>query len=54
MASMDKELATSYFDHVHKVEQTFKKADTYMEEEIEPDLQDDNIETDSEEDQDSE
>ena len=48
MTSMDKKRAMSYFHHVRKVEDTFQKADIYMEEEIEPDLQDDNTETESE------
>ena len=54
MTSMDDKLATSYFHHVQKVEETFKKADAFVEETIEPDLQDDYRETDSEDDQDVE
>lgn len=36
-----------YFQHVRKVESTFQKADKYVEEVIESDLQDDDTETES-------
>jgi hypothetical protein len=39
---------------LHKVEDTFKEADAYIEEDIEPDLQDDSGVTDSDDDQDEE
>ena len=38
MGALDTELATSYFKHVEKVEQTFKDADSFLEEDIEPNL----------------
>jgi len=38
MSGVDRDLATSYFDHVKKIEQTFKDADYFVEEDIEPNL----------------
>ncbi|CAF4363310.1 unnamed protein product [Rotaria sp. Silwood2] len=38
MGALHAELATSYFEHVKKVEQTFKDADSFLEVEIEPNL----------------
>ena len=38
MGALDTELAMSYFKHVEKVEQMFKDADSFLEEDIEPNL----------------
>ncbi|CAF4194494.1 unnamed protein product [Rotaria sordida] len=51
MVAMDDKLATSYFHHVYKVEEMYKTADEIMEEEIEPHMQSDSEETDSEDDE---
>lgn len=47
MVAMDDKLASSYFDHVYKVEEMYKTADEIMEEDVEPHLQSDSEETDS-------
>ena len=47
MVAMDDKLASSYFHHVYEVEEMYKTADEIMEEEIEPHLQSDSEETDS-------
>ncbi|CAF1352201.1 unnamed protein product [Rotaria sordida] len=54
MVAMDDKLATSYFHHVYKVEEMYKTADEIMEEEIEPHMQSDSEETDSEDDEENE
>ena len=51
IAAMDQKLASSYFHHVQTVEETYKKADAIMEEEMEPDLQGSEVETDSDDEQ---
>ena len=51
MVAMDDKLATSYFHHVYKVEEIHKTADEIMEEEIEPHIQSDSEEIDSEDDE---
>ncbi|CAF3779217.1 unnamed protein product [Rotaria sp. Silwood1] len=45
MASVDKKLATSFFAHVKKVEQTFIDGDSFVETEIEPDLVEESTDT---------
>ncbi|CAF4588830.1 unnamed protein product, partial [Rotaria sp. Silwood2] len=47
MVAMDDKRATSYFHHVRRIEEMFKTADAIMEENIEPHLQSDSEETDS-------
>ncbi|CAF1352181.1 unnamed protein product [Rotaria sordida] len=47
LVAMDDKLASSYFHHVYEVEEMYKTADEIMEEEIEPHLQSDSEETDS-------
>ncbi|CAF1685261.1 unnamed protein product [Rotaria magnacalcarata] len=47
MVAMDDKRATSYFHHVRGIEEMFKTADAIMEENIEPHLQSDSEETDS-------
>lgn len=47
MVAMDDKLASSYFHHVYKVEEMYKTADEIMEEEVEPHLQSDSEETES-------
>ncbi|CAF1489312.1 unnamed protein product [Adineta ricciae] len=47
MLAMDDKRATSYFHHVHEIEEMYKTADAIMEEYIEPQLQSDSEETDS-------
>ena len=53
MVAMDEIRASSYFHHVRGIEETFKRADAIIEEEIEPYLLLDSEETDSDDDQDS-
>ncbi|CAF1328425.1 unnamed protein product [Rotaria sordida] len=47
MVAMDDKLASSYFHHVYKVEEMYRTADEIMEEEIEPHIQSESEETDS-------
>ena len=47
MASIDEKLASSYFHHVWKVEKTFQNVDEYAERVIEPQLKDENVESDN-------
>ncbi|CAF1585837.1 unnamed protein product [Adineta ricciae] len=47
MVAMDDKRATSYFHHVHGIEEMYKTADAIMEEDIEPQLRSDSEETDS-------
>ncbi|CAF5017304.1 unnamed protein product, partial [Rotaria sp. Silwood1] len=47
MVAMDDKRATSYFHHVRGIEEMFKTTDAIMEENIEPHLQSDSEETDS-------
>jgi len=47
MVAMDDKRATSYFHHVHGIEEMYQMADAIMEEDIEPHLQSDSEETDS-------
>ncbi|CAF4273713.1 unnamed protein product [Rotaria sordida] len=54
MGGLDTELATSYFEHVEKVEQTFKDADSFLEEDIEPNLVEEETMTEEEDDDDDE
>ncbi len=50
MSALDAELATSYFHHVTKLEQTFKDADSFLEVEIEPNLVEEETVTEEEDD----
>ncbi|CAF4152552.1 unnamed protein product [Rotaria sordida] len=50
MMAMDDKLASSYFHHVYKVEEMYRTADEIMEEEIEPHIQSESEETDSDDD----
>ncbi|CAF4188208.1 unnamed protein product, partial [Rotaria sordida] len=52
MGGLDTELATSYFKHVEKVEQTFTDADSFLEEDIEPNLVEEETMTEEEDDDD--
>ncbi|CAF1423231.1 unnamed protein product [Adineta ricciae] len=47
IVAMDDKRATSYFHHVGKIEEMYKTTDTIMEEDVEPYLQSDSQETDS-------
>ncbi|CAF1262526.1 unnamed protein product [Rotaria sordida] len=50
MMAMDDKLASSYFHHVYKVEEMYRTADEIMEEEIEPHIQSETEETNSDDD----
>ena len=41
MAAVDEDTSVSFIEHARKAEETFRKADSFMEEEIEPNLVDD-------------
>ena len=47
MVAMDDKRATSYFNHVREIEEMYKTADAIIEEDIEPHLQSNSEETDS-------
>ena len=41
MAAVDKDTSVRFIEHPRKAEETFRKADNFMEEEMEPNLVDD-------------
>ncbi|CAF1445492.1 unnamed protein product, partial [Rotaria sordida] len=52
MGTLDTELATGYFKHVENIEQTFKDADSFLEEHIEPNLVEEETMTEEDDDDD--